>query len=97
MKKIISNELLKNIGYILGYWFILIIIPFLCIKQSRNFDNISVEVLIYILFIAPFLYFIPYLFAKPKSKLLFIFYGLMLPYLLIYFLIYISTNLVPFG
>jgi RsiW-degrading membrane proteinase PrsW (M82 family) len=73
MKKIISGDQLKNVGYILWYWIIFVIAPFLYIKQSRNFDNISVEVLIYILFIAPFLYFIPYLLAKPKSKLLFIF------------------------
>jgi hypothetical protein len=54
-----------------------------------------IEVAIYTLFIAPFLYFIPYLLAKlktKKQKILFIFLGLIIPYLLIYIFTYLDLS-----
>jgi hypothetical protein len=96
MKKIISSGLLKNIGYILGYWVIFVIMPFLSIyliKHSYRYNNMPIEAAIYTLFIAPFLYFIPYLLVRPKRKLLFILWGLLVPYLLLYLFIYLDFRI----
>jgi len=104
MKKIISNELLKNIGYILGYWAVCVIFPFIIAwymniyiihhpSSAQVLGYTPFYILFYVLFIAPLLYFIPYLLIKPKtplSKFLYIFLGVILPYVLIY--IYINTN-----
>jgi hypothetical protein len=86
MKKIISKGLLKNIGYVLGYWAVFVIAPFTTAWYMNNYiidHPSSAQILgyspfyisLYVLFVAPFLYFIPYHLAKPKSKSLFIYLG----------------------
>jgi hypothetical protein len=72
MKKMLSNKNLKNIGYVLGYWVVFVITPYLFLENNYHNDA-PIWIGIYILFIAPFLYFIPYLFVKPKRGLLFIY------------------------
>jgi len=99
MKKNILNERSKNIGYILGYWIVFVIIPFLITRFIINNSirsNIDIGGLInvYIVIIAPFLYFIPYLLARPKLKIDFVVWGLVVPYLFIYIsLYYIATHI----
>jgi hypothetical protein len=93
MEKRISNEQLKNVGYVLGYWIILVIAPFLLallIKSNDRHSNTPGWIALYCILIAPLLYFIPYLLARPKSKFLFIFWGLALPYLFIYTYMYLD-------
>ncbi|MFA5184316.1 MAG: hypothetical protein WC456_02200 [Patescibacteria group bacterium] len=88
MKKILTSEQLKNIWYILGYWLVFVVMPILVMFYllfiARDNGNMSGWIALYIIFIAPFLYCVPYLLSKPKSKLLFIFWGLVVPYLFIY-------------
>jgi hypothetical protein len=96
-KNIFSNQL-KNISYILGYWAIFVVIPFLIALLMYNYllhnpikllDLVPAYIMFYVLFIAPFLYSIPYRLVKPKSKFIFIFCGIILPYLFIYLFIYL--------
>ncbi len=95
MKKLLINQL-KGINYVLGYWIIFVIIPFLVavtISNTKPYNsNAPVLLWVYIIFIAPFLYFIPYKLVKPKLKLSFVFLGLILPYLFIYLLIYLDLS-----
>lgn len=95
MKKIMSNRI-KNVRYILGYWAIFVIIPFFIAIVSMNYltnhyikylDRLPAFIMIYVLFIAPFLYFIPYRIVKPKAKTAFIIWGIVVPYLFIYLFI----------
>jgi hypothetical protein len=106
MKKILTNELLKNTGYLLYYWVFLVIIPFFVgfsMYVYLNYNPIEflnhapinytpICIMLYSLFIAPFLYFIPYRKVKPKKGFLFIFLGLVVPYLFIYLSIYLYSK-----
>lgn len=80
----------KMILYPILYWVIFIIIPFIVVYNMKDYDralNIPGIIMFYILFIAPFLYFIPYKLVKIinlKQKLLFIFLGLVIPYIIFY-------------
>jgi len=91
MKKILSSGSLKNVSYILGYWFIFVITPaivarFLWLKDNNS--SVSGWLTLYIVFIAPFLYFIPYNNTKSNRRFLFLLFGLLIPYLFIYLFIY---------
>jgi predicted Na+-dependent transporter len=75
-----------------------VIIPFLVALSIYNYlihnyvkylDRVPAMIMLYVLFVAPFLYFIPYRFTKPKSKFSFIFWGVVIPYLLIYLSTYL--------
>jgi hypothetical protein len=101
MKKIVLNKNSKNIFYILGYWIVFVITPFFMgvftlvylNRHPTEFLNhhspiIPICVILYSLFIAPFLFFIPYSKIKPKKGFLFIFLGLILPYLFVYLSVY---------
>jgi hypothetical protein len=93
MKKL-SLDQLKNLKYILGYWIVFVIGPFLVsmiMNAGHKQNTMVVPILLYIIFIAPLLYFIPYLLSKLKSKLLFVIWGLVIPYLFIY--LFILKNL----
>lgn len=92
MKKIISEQA-KNFKYILGYWVVCIIIPFLVMlfimNMSHGQSTVMGPVLLYIIFISPFLYFIPYLLAKPKYGFSFIVFGLIIPLAIMYLTFYL--------
>jgi hypothetical protein len=104
MKKVITNELIKNISYVLGYWIVFVITPFIIASHINNyiiyhpssaqvFGYSPFYISIYILFIAPLFYFIPYLLIKPRTplaKFLYVFWGVVLPYLFIYIFIYLG-------
>lgn len=96
MKKKNFDNQWKNIIYILGYWAIFIGIPSLATIWVKNIkythNDLPIWIVVYFMIIAPFLYIIPYQLAKPKSKFWFIFLGLIVPYLFIYFLIYQSSR-----
>jgi hypothetical protein len=101
MKKNISKASLKNIGYILGYWVIFVIIPFgigvsmynyLINNSIKYLDRVPFYIIVYLLFIAPFLYFVPYRLAKPKGIAPFIIFGAVIPYLFIYLFIYLFLH-----
>jgi len=88
------NQKIKFILYPILYWIIFVIIPFAIANNLENYNpalNIPGVVGFYILFIAPFLFFIPYKLAKIKAiktKFLFVFFGLIIPYFLLYIYIY---------
>lgn len=96
MNKNTSHELLKNISYISGYWAIFMGLPLLIILLIKNFkythNDLPFWIVIYFMLIAPFLYIIPYKLAKPRSNFLFIFLGLVVPYLFIYLFIYQNSR-----
>ena len=80
------------------YWIIFIIIPFIIAINLKNYNSaLSTPAIIgsYILFIAPFLYFIPYKLTKFKNikeKLFYIIFGLIIPYLIIYIYVYYRVS-----
>lgn len=84
----------KMFAYPIIYWVVFIIIPYRLAKFYVNSSlDISGYLLLYLLFIAPFLYFIPYKISNLNSKrerLYFCFIGLIIPYIIIY--IYIGYN-----
>ena len=87
----------KIILYPILYWVIFIIIPFFVAYNMKDYNkalNIPGVIMFYILFIAPFLYFIPYKLTKiaSKQKLIFIFVGLIIPYIILY--IYIVSQVI---
>ena len=99
MKKITKIQI-KNLKYILEYWMFFVLAPFFVSVFTWVYSNyhpvgfwdytpiILFCVIIYSLFIAPFLFFIPYRKIKPKKGFLFIFLGLILPYLFVYLSVY---------
>jgi len=101
MKKL-STEQLKIFKYILGYWVAFVLVPSILaivlynylLHYYNNFlDYVPAYLMGFVLFIAPFLYYVPYRLAKPKSNFQFIFWGLIFPYLFIYLSIYLSIHI----
>jgi len=88
------NQKTKSILYPILYWIIFVVIPLAVAYVLRNYNqtlNLSGVIMFYILFIAPFLFFIPYRAAKLKiikTKLLFLLLGLIIPYFLLYIYVY---------
>ena len=85
--------------YILIYWIICIIIPsfFLRILMRGNYslDGWSGYLLLFILFVSPFIFILPYKISRLKTirgKIPYILFGLVIPYIIIYLYvcIYIS-------
>ncbi len=66
-----NNKKIKLVLYPVLYWVIFIIIPYF-IAYITNKQNISFDlpayIVLYILFIAPFLYIIPYKLVKLRNK-----------------------------
>jgi len=93
-----NKQNIKMILYPILYWIIFIIIPFIVAYNMKDYNralNISGVIMFYILFIAPFLYFIPYRLVKiinSKQKLVFILAGLVIPYAIFY--VYIITQII---
>ena len=95
MNTIISQKL-KATLYLVLYWVFGLIIPIFLIYNYK-YDGTGVDLpgyfSLYVIFVAPFLFVIPFKLAKlisKKEKSYYIFFGLILPYLLIYFLIYLD-------
>ena len=84
----------KTLLYPILYWVIFIIIPFIIIYVIGDKESTSMGVvMLYILFIAPFLFVIPYklsLLSNRKKKILFVILGLVLPYILVYLYVYLG-------
>lgn len=82
----------KLILYPILYWIVFIIIPFLIaysIKNNNSSFDLAGYILLYILLLAPLLFFIPYKFSAKqlstvRSKFYFIAFGLIIPYIIIY-------------
>ena len=96
MEKI--NEKNRSLIYLAVYWAILVIVPFVLILFTRNkqysFDWTG-YLMFYIIFIAPVLFVLPYKFSNIKNiknKILYILFGLVVPYLFIYLLIYMHIK-----
>ncbi len=91
MKKNISSNQLKNIGYVFGYWVVCLIVPvwlmFYLNNKSLGRINIFTPMIWYSMFIIPILFIIPYRFARPRSSGIFIFLGLIVPYVCMYYFI----------
>ncbi len=78
--------------YLLLYWVICIIFPFIVVSFLPQ-DGLSIDwpgyIMVYILLIAPFLFVIPYLltrntFDNKKQKVMYVLLGLIVPYIFIY-------------
>lgn len=88
----------KIILYPILYWIISVIIPFIIAYSIKDYNralNIPGVIMFYILFIAPFLYFIPYRLVKiinSKQRLIFVLAGLIIPYIILY--IYIASQII---
>lgn len=93
MKGKLLNEWFRSFWYILGYWIVFVVIPALLmsfiINISNDQSNISKWIAIYLVFISPFLYFVPYLLVKPKSGFSFIVFGLIIPLIIMYLTLYL--------
>jgi len=91
MINIYKKPWFKNIALLIGYWFLFICIPFFVAKNNNNIsDHSAVIILLYIIFISPFLVIIPYKlakFKKPLEKPFFVLIGLTTPLIYIYILI----------
>lgn len=86
----------RAIASVFFYWLLFIFLPLFIsnfFKDIRPEMNIPGAAGSYVLLIAPFLFFIPYKYSKPKNnneRMLLIFLGLIVPFLLIYSYIYID-------
>ena len=86
----------KKIEFLLMYWLLLIVVPgyiAFSYKPDGNGFDLPGYISLYILFIAPLLFIAPYKISKlsdKKEKLSYVFLGLVLPYILIYFYLYMS-------
>jgi len=84
------KQYVKIILYPILYWIIFIIIPFIITQTAKinsEIYNFSGLIFIYILFIAPLLFIIPYKllnFSVWGQKIKFWIMGLILPYIVIY-------------
>jgi len=86
------NQRTKLILYVVLYWVIFVFIPFFITYNVKNNDlsfDLAGYILFYILFLAPLLFIIPYKFSikqlnTAKSKIYFIAFGLIIPYIIIY-------------
>jgi len=93
-----SNKKIKLFLYPILYWIVFIIIPFVIAINLKNYNsalNIPAMIGSYILFIVPFLYFIPYKLTKfenIKEKLLYLVFGLIIPYFIIYICVYYKVS-----
>jgi len=93
-----DKQNIKIILYPILYWVIFVIIPFIAAYNMQGYNralNISGIIMFYILFVAPFLYFIPYRLVKTmnsKQKLVFILVGLVIPYIVLY--IYTAVQII---
>ena len=85
-----SKQNVRIVLYPILYWVIFIIIPSIAVYNMKDYDkalNLPGVIMFYILFIAPFLYFIPYRLSKIinlKQKMIFILAGLVVPYIILY-------------
>lgn len=93
-----GKQNVKVILYPIFYWVVFIIIPFIVAYNMKDYNkmlNIPGVIMFYILFIAPFFYFIPYRLVKvdnSKQKLIFILLGLVVPYIILY--IYTAVQII---
>lgn len=92
------NHSTKLTLYLILYWIIFIALPFVIAyftRYSTQYINLQGLITLYILFIAPFLFIVPYKLVEPKNskeKVFFIIFGLVIPYIIIY--LYISIGLI---
>jgi len=90
----------KPVIVVLLYWAIFIIIPgcvMVVYRNSKDFD-LSGYIALYILFIAPLLFAAPYLIVRNNltgiNKIYFVIFGLVIPYIIIYSLLYYQLTIV---
>jgi len=83
--------------YLFLYWIFLVLLPFI-ISYIIGINNIllgfATYLMLYSIFISPFLFFIPYKLDKikndkKKNKILYILFGLVIPFIIAYLTIFI--------
>ena len=86
----------KAIYYLLGYLFVLVIIPLLLLIKIQN-EKFSLDIpgylTLYVFVISPFLFIIPYKLAKlknKKEKILFVLFGFIIPFAILYLYLYLE-------
>ena len=91
MKQIIKNYLILSI-----YLLIFVFLPFVVVnlfEDNKHTTDWVGYLALYVIFISPFLFIIPYKMSKfmsKKEKIYFIVFGLIIPFLLIYYYIYLD-------
>jgi len=85
----------KNIIIVGLYWLIIVIIPAIfafLLKDKESTYSLASGLSLFVVFIAPFLFVVPYMLikVKEKSKIPYLFWGLILPYLIIYLFFFIE-------
>ncbi len=91
------NQKSKLIIFPILYWLIFIVTPIIIayiFKDDRSEINISGSFMLFVVFIAPFFYLIPYKLSKlegKKQKLFFILFGLVVPYFFLYSYLYFQV------
>lgn len=93
----INKTKLKNIINIIIYWTALSIIFIFAnfLKNEEKTYTLASALSIFLLFISPFCFLIPYRLIKEeniKSKLIYLLFGLIIPFSIIYFLFYLNVK-----
>lgn len=92
-----DKQYTKMILYPILYWVIFVIFPFIVVYNMKDYNrelNVPGVIMFYILFIAPFLYFIPYKLVdiiNAKQKIYFIALGLVIPYIILYIYVVVQV------
>jgi len=90
------NQNFKMIILALMYWLFFVFIPGFIMFKLR-YEKISLDIsgyiALYILLIAPFLFFLPFKLArieKNKIKIYYVLLGLVIPFIVMYFFVYLE-------
>jgi membrane protease YdiL (CAAX protease family) len=92
------NQTLKAVLYLIIYWMLFIIFPYVFainINQQSWLYNFAMIFIFFILFVSPFLFFLPYKLSNirdRKNKIIYVLIGLAIPFIAIYVYFYISLT-----
>lgn len=91
---ICHSKIINKVAYTTLYWLFLVILPFyvaFLLQNNHSVINYSGVIMVYVIFFAPFLYYIPYRkikFISKKQKIYFFVCGLIVPLFIMYGYIY---------
>jgi hypothetical protein len=94
---------LKAVVYLVGYWGIFVVLPFIYsanLSEGNLSYNYGMAFVIFILFIAPFFFYIPYKLSRlsgSKRKKIYVIIGLIIPYVAIYAYAYYALTHMQIG
>lgn len=89
---------------VIAYWLVFIVFPYIIALQSKNIKlsfDLQGYIGFYLLLFAPILFIIPYKICSKQlnktNKFIFLFFGLILPYAIIYLYVYYKISHIRFG